>query len=326
MNGDVVTATLSTTATITSNVGTYPITAVIAGTNAANYTYVVVPAVFTITPAPTVTTLTGSGSPILPGGSVTFTATVTSAVGVPPGAVNFFDGTTLLGTGTVSATGVATFTTTTLSTASHSIVATYVPSTTNFSPSSSGTLTEVVNGTFSISANPPTAVIRGPGTTAYNVTLTSLSNFVGPVALTCSGLPADSTCIFAAPTQTLTAGGTATTTMMVTTTTADAKLHKPIEFNSNDLAPITIATIFPFEFTGLAALFTAIRRRKTIDTRKMRFLILLVLSLGVLGLAGCGCINTAFNTYTITITGTSVAGTAPSASTSVILTVGLPNN
>ncbi len=54
----------------------------------------------------------------------------------------------------------------------------------------------------------------------------------------------------------------------------------------------------------------------------MRLLAIVLFSLGILGLAGCGCPSTAFQTYTINITATSASSTAPPQSTSVILSVG----
>jgi hypothetical protein len=62
------------------------------------------------------------------GSSVTFSAVVGDAVsGVPlTGAVQFFDGTTLIGTNSLDATtNTATFTTSTLSTGAHVITAQY---------------------------------------------------------------------------------------------------------------------------------------------------------------------------------------------------------
>ncbi len=38
----------------------------------------------------------------------------------------------------------------------------------------------------------------------------------------------------------------------------------------------------------------------------MRLLAVILFSLGILGLTGCGCPSTVFNTYTINITATSV--------------------
>jgi hypothetical protein len=48
----------------------------------------------------------------------------------------------------------------------------------------------------------------------------------------------------------------------------------------------------------------------------------MVFSLGILGLVGCGCPNTTFKTYTITIAGTSTSFPAPAQTTSILLSVG----
>ena len=330
VNGDVLTATIATTATITSPVGTYPITAILAGTNAGNYVPTVIPAVLTVTAAPTVTTVISSNASIAPLTPVTFTATVTSAVtaavGTPPGSVNFFDGATLLGSGTVT-NGVATFTTTSLSVGTHSITAVFVPSTANFLTSSSSTLPQIIFGTFGISATPPTQFIRGAGTTVYNVTVNSVQNFSGPVALTCSGLPVDATCTFSSPTVVLTAGGAVTVQMSVSTTTADAKLQLPTMGNPSAYSPIALAATLPFDLTGFALLFAGTGRRKRLPlTRTKRSLLtFLLFTVGVFALVGCGCPNFAYKTYTINVTGTSIQGTAPTVSTSVLLSVGLSN-
>src|SRR5262249_44200554 len=78
---------------------------------------------------------------------VTFTATVTvnpPGSGVPTGTVTFKDGAATLGTGTLDGTGHATFTTSALTVASHSITAVYGgdPS---FSGSTSSAITQTVN-------------------------------------------------------------------------------------------------------------------------------------------------------------------------------------
>jgi hypothetical protein len=77
---------------------------------------------------PTTTALTSSQNPSLPSQSVTFTATVTGTGSSFPttGTVTFYDnGTNTLGTGTVNGSGVATFATSALSHATHSITAAY---------------------------------------------------------------------------------------------------------------------------------------------------------------------------------------------------------
>ena len=324
LHGDNVVVTFTTAATQTSPAGRYAIGANVSGTSASNYIATIHPGALDIIPLATVTTITSSGSPATVGATVTFTATTTTTTGVVSGTVNFSDGTTLLGTGTLNNSGIATFSTTALTLGTHSITAAFQANT-NFT-ASSATLTQVMTaptGSFTISASPATQFIKGAGATVYQVTLTSVGAFAGQINLACSGLPADATCSFASN-PTLTAGGTATVAMTVNTTVADAQLRKPAlrNFNPADFAPITAAAVFPVELTGLGVFFAGLRRRKKLGTQKMRLLAIILFSLGILGLTGCGCPSTVFQTYTINITATSVSFTAPAQSTSVLLSVG----
>lgn len=90
------------------------------------------------------TVLTTSGSPSFVGHSVTFTATVTSGNGaIPDGElVTFYDGATAIGSD-ATASGVATFTTSSLRARTHTIKASY-PGDATFRPST-GFVTQVVN-------------------------------------------------------------------------------------------------------------------------------------------------------------------------------------
>jgi hypothetical protein len=98
----------------------------------------------TVSKAATTTALTSSLNPSAVGQSVTFMATVTSSTGaIPTGSVTFKDGTTNLATVTLNAAGTATYSTTALKAGSHSITGAY-PATTNFSASTSTTVTQVV--------------------------------------------------------------------------------------------------------------------------------------------------------------------------------------
>ncbi len=322
--GDDVVVTYVTTATATSPAGNYAIGANISGTSAGNYIATIHPGTLAVTPAATTTAVITSGSPATFGSNVTFTATVTTASGVVSGTVNFLDGTTVLGTGTLNSAGVATYSTSTLTAGSHSITAAFQANT-NFTASSAA-LTQVMSapaGSFTISASPATQFIKGAGATVYQVTLTSVGAFAGQINLACAGLPADASCTFASN-PTLTAGGTATVAMTVNTTVADAKLVKPAtrQLTPADFAPITAAAVFPVELTGLGVFFAGFRRRKKLGTQQMRLLAVILFSLGILGLTGCGCPSTAFQNYTINITATSVSFPAPAQSTSVVLSVG----
>jgi large repetitive protein len=88
----------------------------------------------------TATTLTTSRNPANRGQNVTFTARVNPTAAA--GRIEFYDGTTLLASRTLS-NGVATFATSSLSTGTHSIQARYVGSTT-YAPSNSTALSQVI--------------------------------------------------------------------------------------------------------------------------------------------------------------------------------------
>jgi hypothetical protein len=96
-------------------------------------------ATLTVNQASTATALDSSVNPSTYGSSVTFTATVTSGA---TGTVMFKDGATTLGTGTLSS-GTATFSTSILAVASHSITAEYSGDT-NYAGSTSSALTQEV--------------------------------------------------------------------------------------------------------------------------------------------------------------------------------------
>src|SRR5207302_555481 len=93
-----------------------------------------------VNPAGTSTAVAASVNPSVSGQAVTFTATVsitgpaTSAVANPTGTVTFYDNGVALGSGSLSgtATDTATFTTSTLATASHPITAAYTSGDSNF--------------------------------------------------------------------------------------------------------------------------------------------------------------------------------------------------
>jgi hypothetical protein len=121
----------------------------------------------TVTQASTSTTLTSSPNPSSFGQSVTFTATVSVVApggGTPTGNVDFKEGATTIGSGTLSTVGgvqQATFSTTTLTVATHNVTATYVGST-NFATSTSGSVAQVVNPiATTLTADPATGTYGG---------------------------------------------------------------------------------------------------------------------------------------------------------------------
>jgi subtilisin-like proprotein convertase family protein len=121
-------ATVSTTATATSDVGTYPISAI--GAASPNYTFTYVDGTLTITQALSSGVVVSSANPALPGASVTFTATLSAVApgaGAPAGTVNFRIDGSIIGSGNLVG-GVASFSTSNLAHGSHTVTAEYAGS------------------------------------------------------------------------------------------------------------------------------------------------------------------------------------------------------
>jgi hypothetical protein len=156
VNGDtaaVVTgsASLTTTATPGSSVGSYAITAAKGTLSAVNYTFACVGNSLTVTPAATVSAISSSANPSVVGQAVTFTASVrfiSPGSGSLTGSVTFKDGTTVLGTAALS-NGMASVSTSAMATGGHSVTAVYSGDT-NCTASTSTPMTQSVNAASSL--------------------------------------------------------------------------------------------------------------------------------------------------------------------------------
>ncbi len=139
----------------------------------------------TVNKASTSTSLASDLNPSTFGQSVTFTATVSVAspgAGTPSGTVNFFNGATLLGSGSLSA-NKATFTTSTLAAGTYGITAVYAGDT-NFTTSTSNNLSQVVN---KASTTTVVASSLNPSFFGNNVTFTATVSTVAPGAGVATG-------------------------------------------------------------------------------------------------------------------------------------------
>ena len=165
-----VTVGSSGTATYTSSaftVATHPIIAVYSGDS--NYAGSTSPAFSqVVNKAGTKTSLASSVNPSVFGQSVTLTATVASVApgsGTPTGTVQFYDGTTLLGSHGLTS-GVAAFATTKLATGTNSITAVYVASA-DYLTSTSSSLSQVVD-----KANTGVTLVSAPNPATSGATVT----------------------------------------------------------------------------------------------------------------------------------------------------------
>jgi hypothetical protein len=302
--GDTFTEAFTTTATSLSNVGTYPIVPSVTGSNLASYTQTATNGSLSITQAGSTTALTLSSTSISPGQSVTLTAQVASATtGTPTGTVQFFDGTTLLNTATLSS-GTATYATSTLSLGTtHAITAVY-PGDTNFTGSNGGAAkTVTVSGSLDFSITPITLTNTVlPGVSAiYSFQIAPASGvYPASVTFAATGLPAGAIATFSPATIPVT-GGAQTVTVSIQTAAA------------------TAATSFPGHGLGTVALgllllpFAGTRRLRRSGRRLARIgCLMLLLAAGAAvtaGLTGCGASNGFFGeaqrAYTVILTATS---------------------
>jgi parallel beta-helix repeat protein len=225
------TATLAANGTASATIstlgaGTYPITAVYGGsTEYAGSTSNTV--VEVVNGAPTTTVLTSSLNPSNFGQTVTFTATVTApqSTTTPTGTVTFLDGATSLGSGTLSSSDIAEFSTSSLAPGSHNITAVFGGST-NDNKSTSNTVVQIVDlnaASLSLTASPNpaqvgqavtfTATASGImlGTTPGVVTFYDGTNSIGSAPLSATGGASISTSSLTLGTHSITATLAATT-------------------------------------------------------------------------------------------------------------------
>ncbi|WP_342728508.1 Ig-like domain repeat protein [Bradyrhizobium sp. B097] len=154
--------------------GSHTITATYNGDTNGNLVSTSPPMTQIVILAPTTTSLVSSANPSAPGQSVTFTATV-SGSGSPTGTVQFKDGAANLGA-VALAGGVATFTTSSLATGSHTITAVYSGDSNN-TASMSAALTQTVNqavSTTTVTSSP------NPSTPGQSVTFTATVTGASP--------------------------------------------------------------------------------------------------------------------------------------------------
>jgi hypothetical protein len=302
-----------------------------------------VDASFTIKQAtPSIGLVLSSGSnPSSVDESLTFTATVTSTVGSPTGKVAFLDGTTTLGSVSLTS-GVAAYTTTTLAAGSHSITAVYSGDT-NFTTITSSTLSQSVvavvistngssgsssgsnSGSNSGSSNDTQTVAAGD-TATYSVSILPSvgSSFPAALTLTLSGLPTGATVSItpSAWTQTsssiwtLAAGTTITQNTQVniklpSASTANSE-PKSTLFGQGGATALAFLILLPF----------ASRMRRT--GKRLRTMVLSLLLLGALaaGITACGAgtgyYSSPAKSYTVVLT---VASGSYSQSTNLTLNV-----
>jgi hypothetical protein len=207
--------TNTTTATIASPVGSYPITP--SGAVDTDYTFTYVNGTLTVGSGTAAAVLAATPNPATFGATVTLTATLTPSSPAPTGTVAFLDSGTSIGTCTLSA-GTCSMTIATLAVGTHTLTYSY-PGDTNYGAATSNTVSLVVNKsgvTFTINSS------ANPSTYGSAVTFTGTVTGVNGTQPTGTVTFSDSLTGWTSQNATLTAGSGATANFTLTTSTLPA--------------------------------------------------------------------------------------------------------
>jgi len=306
-NGDTFTESFSTTATLSSPVGTYPIVPSVTGADLSDYTQSVTDGTLSITQAASATSVQVSNTSVTPGQSVTLTATVADAsagsTGTPTGTVNFYDNGTLLNGATLSA-GVASYSTASLTPGSSNVITATYSGDANFTASSSTasaatTIAVAPLGfTFAISGSSTATVTPGQSATYQAAIAPLYGSYPGTVSFAATGLPADATAAFS-PSSIAANGGAQTVTVTIATAELAALLHRaPPAAPGRRFTPLALAFLM---LLGAGRL----RRRGRMLRGMLCVLALFGAGLAVAGLSGCSAVLLQVpESYSVTVTAT----------------------
>ncbi len=284
-------------------VGPQTLTATFTPTDAIDYADASANVTLSVSKATPANSLTSSANPTYVGAPVTFTATVTSAAGTPTGTVSFYDGTTLLGSGTLSS-GVAAYTTSALTSGTHSIVAAYAGDS-KFAAVTSSAVGQVVEDfTVATPSGGSTSATASPGGQAvYSLAIDPPSGdtFADPVTFTVTGLPTGATAIFSPSAIPAGAGATnVTLTVTLPASGAVTPIAEPVGGGTLSIA------------LGLVLLPLAGLRKMRRRLNRAGWVLVLAVTGAVLiaAISGCGgssSSSTRAQSYTLTVTASSAS-------------------
>jgi hypothetical protein len=251
-------------------------------------------------------------SPITPGFPLTLSASVQSPASTPTGSVEFFDGATLLGSVSLDGAGGASFNIANLSASSHSFTAVYTGDSNFISVTSQPIDAQGAGAFFTLSSENG----KSHGFEAeIPIDVTPENGFNSSVMLTCSGLPADSSCAFS-PSLVNVDGKAVSSLLVIETETHCQQPGAPHSLTASlfDVPPLLL----------IAILF--VRRKRT----AAGILLVLFVAVHLGGCVGCagvpvGDCHTPPGNYVITITGTSTVGSTVTSATTVIDIVVTPD-
>lgn len=307
-----VTAVFSASAPAMAAVGSYPITAALAGAASGNYTLSMASNSGELTVVPAATLAKLSQPPgAYAGLPLQLNATVASTTsGMPTGSVEFLDGGSVIAT-TPLVNGNASAVDLSVGAGQHTFSAAYLGDA-NFRASNSANVLEAVNAMpdFNIASEGSTQQTVVAGSTAtFALTVTSqAAPFTGAVTMSASGLPSGASVSFSPP-AVVPGASSAPVTMTVTTSALSASRGGTL----------------PGVALGMAGLvFVFARKRRGVLPR----LLAMVVLVGTFGISGCGARSASesvlpVTSYSIVVkaTSTNLAGNVVEHTVGVTLAV-----
>lgn len=312
-NGDAFVESFATSATANSAVGAYAIVPSVSGANLAAYTQAIQNGTLTVTQAGSVVTLTSSAINANLNANVTFTATVSSTTtGTPTGVVQFLDGSTLLSTVPLNASGVGTYTAANLAVGSHTLHAVYAGDQ-NFIGSTTSLVQQITAPDYSLTANPSSLTLKAGQTGDVIFTFAPVGGYIGTVNFACAGLPASVSCSFAP--SSLTADGSNQPQTSHLTITTEGSNTGTVAHNGDTKSNNIVAAYLCWLPSLLLGGFLFWQRRR-LSKPTQQLLGLLFLAVSVFGVIGCGFAppQTPVGAHTVTVTATATATATGSGS------------
>jgi hypothetical protein len=273
-----------------------------------------------VTPASTTTTLAVSGSTAY-GSTTTLTATITpGATGTlasPSGTVLFYDGTAVVGSGTVSATPGTATATALLGLGTHTLTAKYSGDG-NFAGSASTSTLVTTVSPVSVAATPASLSLAAGGSGAASLSITPAGGYTGTVTLACASPVSYITCSVTPSSQTISSTSAVTATLNVQVAATVALNKPPAAWSARDGDREWLAMLLPLGVLALA------RKRKALRGVMMSCLALLALSVGLLGCSNSPA-STTSNLPQAGVQAVTVTATAGIASSSTSVSVSVTN-
>jgi sugar lactone lactonase YvrE len=226
------------------------------------------------------------------GASTVMTATITSKIGTPTGSVTFMNGSTVLGTSPLNASGLATFNTSNLAAGTpstglgvvYNITAVYSGDINFATVTSAASPVEIVPASLLITANPASVTTKAGTPVQATLTLTPLEGYSPKLGaqLYCDNttLPQYSECTFDVPTLDL--GDDTTGAPLISHVTISSNLPVNVGALRKGPSPIEYASLF-----GLGILGLTFRRKTRLNVKLFTAICLVLLAGSTVGLSGC---------------------------------------